>query len=143
MDAVFYNESGDKYYSGRSHTIVRNSTGAAAIGNVPLRFQILSDDSVQISWSSATLLAFTTTAAARLIFSDIPQQFIGTVTDIYHIPILANDGVGEVIGVLEVHPSAQTMSFGVATAGVIGNFTVSATNNSVYAGSVVMPRLFA
>jgi len=142
MDAIFYNESGDKYYSGRSFTITRNSTGAAVINNVLFRFQILADDSVQISWGGTNLLGFTTTAVVPLNFADIPTQFIGGAGLTYVLPILANDGLGEVIGALSVDTAARTFDFRPSAAGIIGAWTISAINNSIYPSSVTMPRLF-
>jgi len=142
MDAVFYNESGDKYYSGKSFTISRNSTGAAVINNVSFRFQIMADDSVQISWGGANLLAFATTAALGLDFADIPAQFIGSGGLTYRLPVYTNDALGEVMGQLVVDTTAQTFQIFPSAAGVVGNWGIGAAR-SVYPGSCMMPRLFA
>lgn len=153
MDAIFYNDKGDRFYGGKQFTFtLEGTTAGQVIPDVPFKFMQLSETNGILSWDK---VAFTPTGAdAPLEFALVPQQFIGTGSrEIRGLAVISNvDGIrwynsGQIL----IDVAAQTLTFFISAARIqpVADNYISAracydgTAYVLEAGSITYERIFS
>lgn len=162
MDAIFYNDSGDRFFGGKQFIVSKTGTGGIptvppivpiginGLTNVPFKFLQLSETQMVISWSSFSFRS----SGAFVVFADIPQQFVGTTTAAaksYSLPIILHSFAGgfNVVGTIKIDVVNRTFTFGMSKTQIVGADTLLADYNftngidyAVISASVTIERIF-
>jgi hypothetical protein len=151
MDAVFYNESGDRYYSGKQFVFNLTSSGAVTGQVVPFKFMQISETDAVLSWRNFEFIA---TADDFLVFENVPVQFLGSgARDYFGTYVLVNtsEGVTEsyFIGMIHLDVANSRLLFYIGRTEVVELIEVLAKFNfvnaepyKIFGGSITFERVF-
>jgi hypothetical protein len=151
MDAVFYNDSGDRFYGGKQMSFSLNGlAGTAPLNNQIFKFLQLSETNGVLSWPEMTITP--AGGDAPLTFALVPPQFIGTGAQILrgYVTIRRTDGLFYSTGEIYIDVANATLNFwigevraGDATEYLSYRGLRVGLEYEIAAGSIMYERIFA
>jgi hypothetical protein len=120
MDALIFNDSGDRFYGGREIIYPLTASGAA-VNVVDFRFTMIGENALMMSWP---VFEFTSNGDASLVFENIPIQFFGNFNDVMYYSIFIRNGGSICAGNLNIEPADEEMVMRMLYTSVIGADTV-------------------